>query len=132
MLSKQVVIFMICIGCSMSFQFQFYCEFIFSYAKERIHQVFIFSSFTTCLCIFHKTEVQTVIFRCIVCLNLNWIQSYNIISVKNSFFFMPENVSFQGYFAEVFFDTFQETSSHISIMAIFSKFFGAFMRHIIR
>ena len=45
---------------------------------------------------------------------------------------MPENASFQGYFAEVFFDTSKETSSHISIMAIFSKFFGAFMRHIIR
>ena len=36
--------------------------------------------------IFHKTEVQTVILRCLVCLNLNWIQSYNIILVKNSFF----------------------------------------------
>ena len=25
---------------------------------------------------------------------------------------MPENASFQGYFAEVFFDTSKETSSH--------------------
>ena len=29
---------------------------------------------------------------------------------------MPENASFQGYFAEVFFDTSKETSSHISII----------------
>jgi hypothetical protein len=39
-----------------------------------------------CIKIFHKTEVQTVILRCLVCLNLNWIKSYNIILVKNSFF----------------------------------------------
>ena len=32
--------------------------------------------------IFHKTEVQTVILRCLVSLNLNWIKSYNIILVK--------------------------------------------------
>ena len=55
--------------------------------------------------IFQKTEVQTDILRCLVCLNLNWVQSYNIILVKNKFFFMPENASFQGYFAKVLFDT---------------------------
>ena len=32
--------------------------------------------------IFHKKEVQTVILRCLVCLNLNWIKSYNLILVK--------------------------------------------------
>ena len=36
--------------------------------------------------IFHKTEVQTVILRCLVSLNLNWIKSYNIILVKKIFF----------------------------------------------
>ena len=30
--------------------------------------------------IFHKTEIQTVILRCIVCLNVNWIKSYDAIS----------------------------------------------------
>ena len=29
--------------------------------------------------IFHKTEIQMVILRCLVCLNLNWIKSYDII-----------------------------------------------------
>ena len=36
--------------------------------------------------IFHKKEVQTVILRCLVCLNLNWIKSYDIILVKRFFF----------------------------------------------
>ena len=51
--------------------------------------------------IFHKKEVQTVILRCLVCLNLNWIKDYDIILVKKKF--MPENALFQGYFAEVSF-----------------------------
>ena len=82
--------------------------------------------------IFHKTEVPMVNLRCLLYLNLNSIKSYNIILVKIHFFFMPENASFQGYFAKVSFDTFYETGSHILIMAFFSKFIGAFMRHIIR
>ena len=36
--------------------------------------------------IFHKTEIQTVILRCLVCLNLNWIKSYDIIIGWNKFF----------------------------------------------
>ena len=51
--------------------------------------------------IFHKTEVQTVFLRFLVYLYLHWIKSY----AKNSFFFMSENASFQGYFAEVCFGT---------------------------
>ena len=57
-----------------------------------------------CTKIFHKTEVQTVILRCLVYLYLNWIKSYDIILVKN-IFFMSENALFQGYFAEVSFGT---------------------------
>jgi len=37
--------------------------------------------------IFHETEVQMVILRCLVSLNLNWIKSYKIILVKKDFFF---------------------------------------------
>ena len=33
--------------------------------------------------IFHKTEISTVILRCLTYLNLNWIKSYNI---KHKFF----------------------------------------------
>ena len=36
--------------------------------------------------IFHKTEIQTVILRCIVGLNLNWIKSNDMITVKVLFF----------------------------------------------
>ena len=36
--------------------------------------------------IFHKTEVQMVILRCLVSLNINWIKSYYIILVKKDFF----------------------------------------------
>ena len=36
--------------------------------------------------IFHKTEVQTVILRCLGHLYLNWIKSYDTILVKNTFF----------------------------------------------
>ena len=45
--------------------------------------------------IFHKTEIQTVISRCIVCPNPNWIKSNDMITVR-IYFFMPENASFQG------------------------------------
>ena len=36
--------------------------------------------------IFDETEVQTIILRCLVSLNLNWIKSYCIILVKKIFF----------------------------------------------
>ena len=36
--------------------------------------------------IFHKTEIQTVILRCIVGLNPNWIKSNDMITVKILFF----------------------------------------------
>ena len=58
--------------------------------------------FANYLTIFHKKEVKTVILRCLVCLNPNWIKSCDIILV----FFMPENALFQGYFTEVSFGTF--------------------------
>ena len=34
-------------------------------------------SFANCINIFHKTEVQKVIFRCLTGLNLNWYKSYD-------------------------------------------------------
>ena len=33
--------------------------------------------FANCMFIFHKTEVQTVILRCLMSLNLNWYKSYD-------------------------------------------------------
>ena len=48
---------------------------------------------------------------------------------------MLENALFQGYFTEVSFDTSegnQLIKYHIFKMAIFQKFFGDFMSHIIK
>ena len=42
--------------------------------------------FTIYILIFHKTEVQTVILRCLVYLYLDWIKSYDMILVKKIFF----------------------------------------------
>ena len=39
-----------------------------------------------CSMIFHKTEIQMVILRCLVCLNLNWVKSYDIFWLKYLFF----------------------------------------------
>ena len=44
---------------------------------------------------FHKTEDLMFILRLLVCQNLNWIKSYDILLVK-IFFFLPENSSFPG------------------------------------
>ena len=39
--------------------------------------------FANCFYDFHKTEVQTVIFRCLTSLNLNWIKSYDTKRKRN-------------------------------------------------
>ena len=77
--------------------------------------------------IFHKTEVQTVILRCLVCLNLNWIKSYNIILVKIFLFSCLKMHHFRAILPKWVLTPQKETSSHIFKMAIFSKFFGAFI-----
>ena len=42
--------------------------------------------FGTYIEIFHRTEIQPVILRHLVCLNLNWIKSYDILLAKIVFF----------------------------------------------
>ena len=37
---------------------------------------------SNCIGIFYKIEVQTVIFRCLLCLNVDLIKHYNMILVK--------------------------------------------------
>ena len=39
--------------------------------------------FAICMVIFHKTEIQTVILRCLISLSLNWYKSYDT-KCKNS------------------------------------------------
>ena len=55
---------------------------------NRHHPTISSHFFAIYINIFHKTEIQTVILRCLVSLNLNWIKSYGIILVK-IIFFMP-------------------------------------------
>ena len=43
-------------------------------------------SFANYTFIFHKTEIQRVILRCLMCLNLNWVKSYDIFWLKYLFF----------------------------------------------
>ena len=40
----------------------------------------LWSFFGNYIDIFHKTEIQRVILRCLACLNLNWIKSYGRFS----------------------------------------------------
>ena len=85
-----------------------------------------------CNKIFHKTEVQTVILRYLVYLCLDWIKSYDIILVKNIFFSCLKMHYNRAILPKWILASPKETSSHLFKMAIFPKFFGTFMRHIIR
>ena len=45
--------------------------------------------FAMCIFKFHKTEVQTVILRCLMGLNLNWFKSYGLKCSKTQIFPFP-------------------------------------------
>ena len=76
-----------------------------------------------CMKIFHKKEVQTVILRWLVCLNLNWIKSYNLVLVKIIFLSCMTMYHFIASLPKWVFRPPKETSSHIFKMVIFPKFF---------
>ena len=78
--------------------------------------------------IFHNTEIPTVILRCIVCRNLNWIK----ILVKICIFSCLKIHNFKGILPKCVLTPQKETSSCVLKMAIFSKFFLTFISHIIR
>ena len=83
--------------------------------------------------IFHKTEVQTVILRCLLSLNLNLIKSHYIILVKIFVFSCLNMHHFRASLPKWVMTTPPtETSSHIFKINIFPKFFRALIRHIIR
>ena len=64
--------------------------------------------------IFQKTEIQTVILRCFVGLNLNWIKSYGITLVQISFFSCLKMHHFRASLTEWNLTPPKETSFHIS------------------
>ena len=81
--------------------------------------------------IFHKTEVQTVILRCLIILNLIWIKSYYIISQskKKSCLNMHH---FRAISPNSILTPQREISCHIFKMAILTKIFDDLMNHIAR
>ena len=89
--------------------------------------------FANCINLFHKTEVRTVILRCLVCRNLNWIKSYNIILNNNKKKIARLKINdFRANFRKWVLTPHKETSCRIFKMANFSEFFDDFMSHIDR
>ena len=82
--------------------------------------------------IFHETEVQTVILRCLVSLDLNWIKSYCLIIVKKKFFWCLKMHHFRAISPKWVLSPQKEISCHIFKMAILTKFFDDLMNHITR
>ena len=90
------------------------------------------SFFANFMSIFHETEVQTVILRCLVSLNLNWIKSYYIKLVKKYFFPYLKMHHFRAISPNWILTPQKEISCHIFKMAILTKFFDDLMNHITR
>ena len=119
-----------------------YCHFLFlQFCKKNTENLWlIIGHFRTisghclanCMKIFHKKEVQTVILRCLVCLNLNWIKSYSLILVKIIFLSCLKMHHFMASLPKWVLTSPKETSSHIFKMVIFPKFLWAFIKHKIR
>jgi hypothetical protein len=59
--------------------------------------------FAMCIFIFHKTEVQTVIFRCLMGINLNWVKSSGLKCNKMQIFPFPVFCDFVQKHKFVFF-----------------------------
>ena len=68
---------------------------IFNFVRKNLENLWLWDDhfltvfghfFAIFMNIFHKTEVQMVILRCLVSLNLNWIKSYYILLVKEKNF----------------------------------------------
>ena len=61
---------------------------LFSILEEKILKIYDskMGNFLSFLVIFANCMVQMVILRCLICLNLNWIKSYNVIGIKIFFF----------------------------------------------
>ena len=67
----------------------------------------------------------------LMCLNINWMKSYDIILLRINFLKVKMH-HFRGNLLKWVLTPQKETSSRVFKMTIFKKFFGAFMRHIIR
>ena len=80
--------------------------------------------------IFYKTEVQRVILRCLVSLNLNWIRRNYIILVKEKKNPCLKMHHFRAISPRWILTPQKEISCHIFKMVILTKFFDDLMNHI--
>ena len=103
---------------------------VWSEIKETTFQVGHFTaisghSIANYINIFHKTEVPTIILRCLMSLNLNWIKSYNInyklFSYKN------EKHSWQTFLTTVFFNFVRNKIPKRPFFWPFVVFFGNYI-----
>ena len=92
---------------------------------------YFWSFFGNFMNIFHKAEVQTVILRCLVSLNPNWIKSYYIILVKKKIPCLKMH-HFRAISPKWVLRPQKKISCHIFKIIISLKFFGDVMCHIIR
>ena len=99
-----------------------FCFRFFNFVRKKIENLQLINGhFTTiyghfsanCNNVFHKAEVQTVILRCLVYLYLNWIKSYDIILVKNSFFSLLKMHYFRAILPKYVLTPQKKTSCHI-------------------
>ena len=81
---------------------------------------------------FHETEVQTVILRCLVSLNLNGIKSYYIILAKKIFLDAWKCIVLRAISPKSVLRPQKEISGHIFKVPILTKFFDDLMNHITR
>ena len=82
--------------------------------------------------IFHKNEVQTVILRCLVCLNLDLVKSYDVFLVIMFIFLCLKMHHFRSRITKQVLIAQKKTICHVLKMGIFKKFFGDVMSHLIR
>ena len=75
--------------------------------------------------IFHKTEVQTIILRCLGHLYLNWIKSYEVILVKNIFFSCLKMYYFRANVCSI-----KNHTKHSSVLWLSYRFFEELLFHI--
>ena len=78
--------------------------------------------FGTYVSIFHKTEIQTVILRCLVCKNSSWIKRYITMLVKIFFFSCLKMHQFSASLPKWILNLRRKLSSWIFKMVIFSIF----------
>ena len=114
---------------------------IFSFERKNLENLWLINDhfltvfghlFANSINTFHKTEVQTVILRCLVSLNLNGIKSYYIILAKKIFLDAWKCIVLRAISPKSVLRPQKEISGHIFKVPILTKFFDDLMNHITR